>query len=91
MKMNKGLLHSCCLVVFSRYKCILQRLMVTVVVLQELYEIQQVSSIKGTVYKVQKWFQVSVRMLHNKIIWFIIHQGHQLLTVIDNGGPISPG
>ena len=42
-------------------------------------------------FKYQKSFQFNFLVVRDELVWCIVHQHHQLITLVDDGGSVAPG
>ena len=54
-------------------ECVFQRIVDFVVFLKEMQEIEGIGGVEGTVFEMQKWFQVAVVVVTHKLVGRIVH------------------
>ena len=90
VELNERLFHISLFIRLCRHKGILQRLVLLVMMLKELYEVQHIGSVKGAVRKTKEAFQICLLMTNNKVVRGMVHPAHQPVAIIYDGGPVAP-
>ena len=63
----------------------------SIMMIQHPDKMQQICSIESSVFEGQQAFQVTVFVVNNKLVGCFIHQCHQFIAFVDDGGAVAPG
>ena len=58
---------------------------------QHAYTMKQVCCVESPVFEGQQAFQVIVLVADNELVGRFIHQCHQFIAFVDDGGAVAPG
>ena len=62
-----------------------------IMMVQHANKMKQVCCVESPVFEGQQAFQVIVLVVYDKLIWRLIHQCHQFIAFVDDGGAVAPG
>ena len=63
----------------------------SIMMVQQPDKMQQICRVESSVFEGQQAFQVSVFVVNNELVWRLIHQCHQFIAFVDDGGTVTPG
>ena len=58
---------------------------------QQLYEIEQIGSIEGSVREMYEWLQICIIMVEDEVVRLVVHPAHEFSAVVDDGSTVAPG
>ena len=62
----------------------------SIMIIQYPDKMQQVCCVESPVFEGQQAFQVIVLVANNELVWRFIHQCHQFVAFVDDGGAVAP-